>query len=179
MIILLSGCIKITQAGKGGEEVILRLIGMGEVVGGFQMLVNSRHFSTAQAVQPSVVLVWPLPIFERLVDGCEAFQRNVVCALEDQFRELECRFREVSTERVGSRLSHELIRLSKRFGQGCNGQTEVRLSRTELAQLTGTTLSTVSRLISRWQRLGAVSAGREGVQVRDHAALIQLSEASE
>jgi predicted transcriptional regulator len=57
-----------------------------------------------------------------------------------------------------------------------NGHQEICLSRQELAQLTGTTLATVSRHLCRWQSLGIVSIGREMVQVRDLTALTEVSE---
>jgi len=92
-------------------------------------------------------------------------------------QEMEQRFREVSTEKVGSRLSSELLRLSNRLGRVTNGHLEISLSRAELAQMTGTTLFTVSRLLCRWQTQGIVSIRREAVLVRDFAALTQLSQA--
>jgi len=175
VMMLLSGCVKITQQGLNGKEAILRLSGIGEVVGDFQPFANGKHFSTAQTVQPSVALVWKVTRFEELLDLFPVFRRNTVRALEERLREMEQRFREVSTENVGSRLSSELIRLSNRFGCGVNSQSEIPLSRGELAQLTGTTLSTVSRLLCQWQRLGIVIIRREVVQVCDFSALAQLT----
>jgi CRP/FNR family transcriptional regulator, nitrogen oxide reductase regulator len=178
VVMLLSGCVKITQLGLSGNEVILRLNGVGEIVGAFRICSNCNHCSTAQAVQPCIALVWEAATFERLLERHPAFRRNIVRALEDRLLEMEQRFREVSTEKVGSRLSSELIRLSKRLGRAVNGNGhgEISLSRSELAQLTGTTLFTVSRLLCRWQSQGIVSIRREAVQVRDFAALTQLSQ---
>lgn len=175
-VMLLSGCAKITQLGFGGGEVILRLSGVGDIVGGFHLGAHSSHCSTAQATQPSTALVWQAAAFETLVQRFPALRRNAVRALEERLREIEQRFREVATEKVGSRLSSELIRLSNRLGQTDNRKAEIILSRAELAQLTGTTLFTVSRLLSRWQASGIVRIGREAVQVRDFAALTQLSQ---
>jgi CRP/FNR family transcriptional regulator, nitrogen oxide reductase regulator len=174
VVMLLSGCVKVTQLGFGGDEVILRLCGIGDVVGGFH--VGSDHFSTAQAVQPSTALVWQAATFEALLDRFPALYRNTLRTLEDRLQEMEQRFREVATEKVGPRLSSELIRLSNRLGSGVTGKTEISLSRAELAQLTGTTLFTVSRLLSRWKKEGIVGVGRETVQVRDYDALSQLAE---
>ena len=178
VVMLLSGCTKVTQLGMSGNEVILRLNGVGEVVGAFRLCSNCHHCSTAQAVQASVALVWDASTFERLLERFPIFRRNTVLALEERLQEMEQRFREVSTEKVGSRLSSELIRLSKRLGRAVNGNghREISLSRAELAQLTGTTLFTVSRLLCRWQSLGIVSIRREAVQVCDVAALTQLAQ---
>jgi CRP-like cAMP-binding protein len=176
VVMLLSGSVKITQIGVSGNEVILRLNGMGEVVGAFRLCANCNHCSTAQAVQSSTAIVWDSATFETLLERFPAFRRNTVRALEERLRELEQRFREVSTEKVVSRLSSELLRLSSRLGRAVNGgHLEIGLSRAELAQMTGTTLFTVSRLLCRWQKLGIVSIGREAVLVRDFAALTKLS----
>jgi CRP-like cAMP-binding protein len=176
VVLLLSGCVKITQLGFTGAEVILRLSGVGELLGDFrQSGANCSHCSTAQAIRPSAALVWEKATFDKLLDRFPAFELNTFRALEERLQELEQRFREVSTDKVGSRLSRELIRLSNRLGRA-SGNAEIGLSRSELAQLTGTTVFTVSRLLARWQTRGIISSRREAVQVHDFAALAQLSE---
>jgi CRP-like cAMP-binding protein len=171
VFLLLSGSVKITQQNASGSEAILRLSGIGEVVGTFGLWSDCKHGSTAHVVQPCTALVWDTATFDKLLERFAGFRRNMLRALEECLQEMEQRFREISTESVGSRLSSELIRLSKHLGCDANGHREICLSRTELAQLTGTTLSTVSRLLCRWQELGIVSIGREAVLVRDFAAL--------
>jgi CRP/FNR family transcriptional regulator, nitrogen oxide reductase regulator len=177
VVLLLSGWVKITQPGPKGTEVILRLIGMGEVVGAFGCWSGHEHRSNAQSVRPCVALVWEAATFDKILERFHLLRRNMIRALEERLEDMDERFREVSTESVGSRLSSELIRLSKRFGSAVDERREIRLSRQELAQLTGTTLATVSRHLCRWQALGIVSIGREMVQVCDVAALAEVSDA--
>jgi CRP-like cAMP-binding protein len=176
VMVLLSGCVKVIQIGLSGNEVILRLNGVGEIVGAFHWCAHCHHSSTVITVQPCVGLIWDAADFERLLGQFPTFRRNTVHALEQRLQEMEQRFREVSTERVQARLSSELLRLSNRMGRPSQGDFEIALSRAELAQLTGTTLFTVSRLLCQWQSLGIVKNHREGVLVRDFAALNQLSQ---
>ena len=112
----------------------------------------------------------------RFVLGPGAFLKKHCKTLTYKKREMEERFREVSTEKVGSRLSSQLIRLSKQVGRSINGDVEISLSRPDLAQMTGTTLFTVSRLLCLWKSLGIVSVRREVVLVRNLEALEQLSQ---
>ncbi|HTT21760.1 MAG TPA: Crp/Fnr family transcriptional regulator [Candidatus Sulfotelmatobacter sp.] len=176
VLLLLSGSVKITQVGFKGSEVILRVSAAGDLEGTFGLWPECKHNSSAQAIQPCTAVVWDLATFARLWEQFALFRRNTFRALEQRLHEMELRVREISTEDVSSRLSSELIRLSNRSGYGVDGNPEVRLTHTDLAQLTGTTLSTVSRLLSRWQKLGIVSAGPGGVQIRDIAALAKFSE---
>ena len=90
--------------------------------------------------------------------------------------EMDQRFREISTEKVAPRLSSQLVRLLNQVGKRVNGHVEISLSREELAQLTGTTLFTVSRLLCQWELLGIVSARREAVHVLNLQALTALSQ---
>ena len=152
---------------------MLRMVGSGQLVGDLQPSTTYSQHSTAQAVEPSVILIWDWAIFDGFLGRFQLFRRNVVRDLEDQLRKMDCRFREVSTERVAARLSSELIRLSD-DSEGFSTRKRIHLSRTELAQLVGTTLCTVSRLLSQWKKLGLVSLNG-GIFVEDPATLGRLS----
>ena len=117
----------------------------------------------------------PSATFGHLLQRSATFGRNMFHALEECLEEMEQRFREISKESVASRVSSELIRLSKHLTCDANGHLEICLSRMELAQLTGTTLSTVSRLLCKWQTSGIVRLRREAVKVHDFPALAHFA----
>jgi CRP/FNR family transcriptional regulator, nitrogen oxide reductase regulator len=124
----------------------------------------------------STALVWDATVFETISQRSQLLRRNITYLLCQQLHELEERFREISTERVSARLSHQLVRLHNQVGRRVSGGVEIRLSREELAQLTGTTLFTVSRLLSDWNQRGIVRTRREAVSVHNLQALVQLAE---
>jgi len=173
--LLLSGCTKVTQGRVQGQEVILRLNGPGDLLGKLGNQARANHLYTTHTVQPSAALVWEMDRFEAVVDRFPLLRRNIASILEKQLNELEIRYREVSTEKVSSRLSNLLVRLVSQVGKRIEGYVEIALSRRELAQLTGTTLFTVSRLLCQWEAQGIVSARREVVLVHDVPALLELS----
>src|SRR5258708_38981316 len=57
-LLLTDGRAKITQVGESGAEVILRLVGPGEVIGEVGLVPGSRDSSPAQSLQNCNVLVW-------------------------------------------------------------------------------------------------------------------------
>ena len=176
VILIISGCVKTTQVGPTGCEVILRLSGPGELVGALESYLGSNNQVTARTTQSTTALVWEASAFEAISDRYPALRRNTARSLGLRLQELEERFREISTQKVAPRLSHQLIRISNQLRQHTKGVLEISLSREELAQLTGTTLFTVSRLLSQWERLGIVSTRREAVVVRNLQALMEMSE---
>src|ERR1700758_5485806 len=88
---------------------------------------------------------------------------------------MEERFREVSTENVASRLSSQLVRLATQIGKHEAEGIQLNLSQQELARLTGTTLFTVSRLLSQWEKEGTLTTHREVVSIPSIPALAAIS----
>ena len=84
------------------------------------------------------------------------------------------------TSNLGSqelmRLMIALLRLLKHIGKKSADGVEVSLSREELAQMTGTTLFTISRLLSKWSDEGFVLPRREAVLIRDPERLAQMGD---
>ena len=173
ILVLTSGCVKTTQLGQNGTEVILRLDGLGEVIGSFGGCSPVNHCSTARAIQASTALVWEAPVFEAVTERFPILRRNAVLILGNRLLELEERFREISTEKVAPRLGKEIVRLLNQVGRRVNGGVEISISRQELAQLTGTTPYTVSRVLSDWGQRGIVSSRRGAVIVCNLQALAQ------
>lgn len=175
VLLLSSGLVKVTKLGMNGVEVIVRLGVPGDVLGLVDHLSSGRHCTTMQAFRSCRALAWETAFFQSLVARFPVLHRNLLRVLGRDLLELQDRFREMATERVGCRVARQLIRLLDSIGRSVNGATEVRLSREELAQMTGTTLFSVSRLLSAWEALGIVSSGREAVTVCDIRLLREIS----
>ncbi len=176
VLLLTSGCVKNLQIGQNGAEVILRLTGVGELVGAIGACTPGLHCSMSRTLTACTALVWDANAFEAVADKFPILRRNTLQILSKQLHEMEERYREISTEKVAGRLSRQLVRLLEQVGTDLDGIRHVCLSREELAQLTGTTLFTVSRLLSDWDERGIVTTRREAVSVNDLVALRDLAE---
>ena len=176
VVLLTEGSAKITQIDESGSTVILRLAGPGEVVGPLGGGRFGTHSSSAEARISSKALVWEMAAFETLSDRFHLLRRNTMRILTKSLHELEARFCEISTRRVAQRLALELARLVPQVGKEVGGVIEINLSREELAQMTATTLFTVSRQLSIWEQQGIVSLRRLGVVVRNPLSLMAISE---
>jgi len=174
VVLLTSGCAKMVQFTQNGFAVILRLCGPGELVGTLGNPKQARNRSTPQAVSSSSALVWERSVFESLSKKFPSLRLNVAYILYKQLEDIEDRFREISTERVAPRLSRQICRLVEQIGFRSDDSVEINITREELAQMIGTSLFTVSRLLSEWARQGIVTTRREGFSVNNLKALAKL-----
>ena len=176
VLLLSAGIVKITQLGLSGMEVIFRFAVRGDVLDAANVSADARRCSTAEALRTCQVLTWDASTFKAVVERFPVLSRNMVRILGRDLLELEERFREVATERVALRVARQLVRLLEKIGRPVNGAIEIALSREDLAQMTGTTLYTVSRLLSAWEARGMVRPRREAVAVCDVKSLLAISE---
>jgi CRP-like cAMP-binding protein len=178
IFLVTSGFVKTTKFGQMGTEVIVRVDVPGDVLGARELFTSGAHGASAQALRRCRALTWKASPFKASAERFPILHRNMVRITDQYLLELEDRFREVATERAGPRVARQLIRLLKQIGRPVGDGIEIGLSREEVAQMTGTTLFTVSRLISTWETSGMVLARREAVVICDIQTLRALSEGS-
>ena len=167
LALIRTGSVKVTQLAPNGNEVILWIYGAGNVVGGLSELSVGSHSGSARAMEQSTALIWDTATLQSLMLRYPQISANTSQILLSRLNELEERFREVATEKVARRVALALIRLNKHIGKKVHEGVEISLSREELAQMTGTTLFTTSRLLSKWGEMGFVLPRRESVVLRD------------
>ena len=84
----------------------------------------------------------------------------------------------MSTQQVERRVAHALLRLAKQAGRKVEHGIEIDfpISRQDIAEMTGTTLHTVSRTLSAWEQQGLIESGRQRIVLRDPHRLFELAE---
>jgi len=167
--LLTEGRIKLTQVSADGEELVVRFVSPGQPFAAISLLPGRTYPVSAHAAVASRSLRWSGTALQTLTREVPELLRVAGEAMADHMEEVTGRLREVSTERVAPRLARTLLRLADQVGRPVEEGVliDVPLSRQDLAEMTGTTLYTVSRLLSAWEGEGLVAGGRERVVVRD------------
>ena len=158
------GLLKLVQVTPEGHQLIVRFVVDGEPFGGVVALEGATYPVSAIAVEPTKVRLWPRATLASLLARHPQVRTNLMREMTTHMTDALTRVRELATERVGQRLAHTLLRLGRQVGEPSPDGLLLRhaLTRQELAELTGTTLYTVSRVLSRWQEAGILqSRGRK------------------
>ncbi len=178
LYVLLAGQVKLTQLTSEGNQQLLRFIQPGEIFGGIVILGDAAYPASAQAVQDCLVLTWDTETVAQLMEAHPRMAQNALRHLAQRVQELQQRNLELATERVERRIAHTLLRLAHASGRKVEDGIliELPLSRQNLAEMTGTTLYTVSRTLNAWQQKGLVEIGRERVLIRYPHGLVAIAQ---
>jgi CRP-like cAMP-binding protein len=173
-----SGSVKLTQLTPAGHIVVLRLIGPGAPLGGVATFSGGTYPITAEAVTAVLLSEWQGPQMAALMEKHPRLAINALKFVASQLHDLQVRYRQLATEKVEQRVARALLRLVRHAGRKVeNGVLiDLPLSREDVAQMTGTTLYTVSRILSHWESEGVLEAGRQRVIIRNPHALIAAAD---
>ena len=143
-------------------------------------LGRTTYPATAVAVVDSIALVWPSAAWPRLIAKHPALAVNTLQTVGSRLQEAHTRVVEMSTEQVEQRVAHALLRLAQQGGRKVESGVKIDfpISRQDVAEMTGTTLHTVSRILSAWEDRGLVEGGRQRIVIRDPHKLFLLAEGS-
>jgi CRP-like cAMP-binding protein len=178
--VLLHGRLKVVQVTADGQQVVIRFVNPGDLFGIAKALNRSDYPATATAVADSVVLAWNMELWDHFMARHPAFALNVTQMMGQRIQEAHTRLREMSTQDVEHRVAQALLRLVRQSGRKVKEGilVDFPITRQEIAEVAGTTLHSVSRVLSGWQEAGLVVVGRRKVIVCDVKGLSRIAEQS-
>ncbi|TIT23349.1 MAG: Crp/Fnr family transcriptional regulator [Mesorhizobium sp.] len=176
--LLLDGHVRVVKSTPDGHEVTVRYISPGELMGIAHALGLTTYPATAIAAVDCIVLGWPSRLWPTFAADFPSFGSNAYKAVGSRLQDAHSRVIEMSTEQVEQRVARGLLKLVKQSGKKTDEGIliDFPISRQDIAEMTGTTLHTVSRLLSAWENQGLVKSGRQKVMVVEPHRLLVIAE---
>ena len=177
LYVLVSGRAKLMQSNPAGQQVNLRTINEWQMFGALGAVREGATYpASAQALEQSTALAIPSSFLHELMQTRPYLSFDLMKLMTGYIQEMQERYRELATEKVERRIARALLRLAAQMGTKTEAGIEILFTRQELAEMTGTTLYTVSRVLSDWERQGLVEAGRERVLIRNPHRVVGIAE---
>jgi CRP/FNR family transcriptional regulator, nitrogen oxide reductase regulator len=169
-----NGRLKLSKLHEEGKEAIVRYINPGEITAAVAVFAGKRYPVTATAVGATEVVGWNRDTILKLLSVHPTLAINLLQAAVERLDDVQTRYLELQAERVEQRIAHAILRIMRQSGRRIDSGVliDFPLSRQDLADYTGTTLYTVSRTLSRWEKLGWIASGREKIVITDPHALV-------
>ena len=175
--LLLDGYIRVVRITADGEQVIVLHIPSGQLFGIAKALGHDTYPATAIAAADTIALSWPTRLWDSFVAQYDGFATQSYQTVGARIGEMNTRIVEMATQQVEQRIACALLRLINQTGRKVDGGIEIdfTISRQDISEMTGTTLHTVSRMMSAWEKQGFVESGRKRITVRDPHQIVILS----
>ena len=150
-----------------GKKLILRWITPSDIFGGAALVSRpSTYLVITEAVRDSVVLLWDGPTIRALERRFPELLENAIFLAADYISWYVAAHAALTSKTAQERLAHVLLELAPSIGQKVAGGIELDVTNEELANSANITPYTTSRMVSEWQRSGAIRKHRGKIIIR-------------
>jgi CRP/FNR family transcriptional regulator len=176
-VMVAAGRVKVFKMTPSGKDVILEIFGPGDPLGAVAVYEGFPFPASAVALEDTICVAIGKQAFFQLLEAYPTLVRGLLLGLTHRLVELTNRLADLSGGRVETRFARLFLKLSEESGRAERDGVFIplSLSRQELADLTGTTIETAIRIMSRWRKEGVVRTEKEGFMLLDREALGALA----
>jgi CRP/FNR family transcriptional regulator len=171
-----AGRVKIFKMMPNGKDLILEVFGPGDPLGAVAVYMDRPFPASASALEDTTCVVIPRLAFFRLLEQNPSLVRGLLLGFTTRLVELTNRLAELTGGRIEPRFARLFLKLADQMGHIEPRGTFIplALSRQELADMTGTTIETCIRIMSRWGKQDLVRTEKDGFVIVDRNGLEAL-----
>lgn len=175
--LLLDGYISVARVTPEGEQVIVLHIPSGHLFGIAAALGHKAYPATSFAANECYCLHWPMKLLEGFLQTYPGFSAGLYSAVGQRLNDVNTRLVEIATQQVEQRIANALLRMISQAGRVVDGGVEIDfpITRQQISEMTGSTLHTVSRMLSAWEREGIIKSARKKITVTDKEQLTRFA----
>ena len=176
--VLVRGSCRLSYLSIEGNQTVIHLANAGDEVGLIAALPGATYPVSAQAMQPCEALGWDGETFRAIMAQHPELALRALEVIAGRFVALQRRFHTLATERVERRIARALLRLANQAGRRVDEGVliDLPLTRNDIAEMTGVTLHTASRVMSGWEARGIIASGRARVTVLQPHELVRIAD---
>jgi CRP/FNR family transcriptional regulator, cyclic AMP receptor protein len=172
--VISSGSAKVHVIRPDGAEVILAVLGPGEVVGEMSLADSLGRSADVATLEESVLLWMDRITFSSSLGESPVLARNLAEVLSRRVRLTNAHLLSLATLDVPGRVASQLLALTKEYGESTPEGTRVpmRLTQSDLAALAGASRVRVNQALGYFRKRGLISMDKEGLlTIHDEDAL--------
>lgn len=172
------GTVRLLRSTWDGKDVVLDLLAPGDHFGSLAELGDELYQETAIAHTECCILSTTSANFSRILETYPVVAIDSLRLVAERLRTARGTIEQLSAYPVEQRIASTLLHLAGRIGvrQGTSILIDVPLSRQDLADMTGTTVETASRVMSEFRRAGLIESGRRWIVILDEEGLGQRAD---
>lgn len=167
---LKSGKVKISRYSEGGRELIMRLLGPGEIFGELSLTGQTDRDEIAEVVEDAVICDIDLSNLENMMMRNPLFNLQVTKWIGLTLRKVQTRLESLcfksSTERIKAFLKDMADQHGRQLRPGDDIEVRLNLTHEDIAKLTVTTRQNVTTVLSELEKRGVISYDRKRILIK-------------
>lgn len=173
LYVLINGKVKISKIAKDGREIILEIIDEKDFFGALAVIKGIPYPANAVALEDCEVGKIPSRIFLSVVKKYPNIESEILYHVTTRLKSGIESLKNIAIEDVASRIVYQLINLANRYAKNTPEGIliDLRITKQQLAEMTGTTVETAIRVISKLKKLGYISELNHKFLIKDIKAL--------
>lgn len=176
--IIQSGTVKIHIEQVDGADVILAILGPGDVVGEMSLIDSSGRSASVLTLEESQLIWLSGSVFQECLRTIPAFAQNLVRIMAARVRLANELIQALATLDVHGRVARQMLAFADKYGRsGASGDTliPVRLTQGDIADLVGASRKRVNQVMVLFKQQGYISVDdKSRITVHDRKALARL-----
>lgn len=174
---LLKGKVKIAEEDQVGREIIIAILGEGEIFGPIIPLSECDTPPSVIALEPCLIGHIREKDFDHLVEANPDLCFEISKYIGEQLIKLTTRLKELIYQDIPVRLARILLHLAEDYPREdeCGVVIDVRLTQQEIASLIGATRESTSSNLNQFKRNGWIESEGRDICIKNRKALEKLA----
>jgi CRP/FNR family cyclic AMP-dependent transcriptional regulator len=176
-----SGTVKVHVEQADGSDVILAILGPGEILGELSLIDRLGRSANAVTMERTSLAWMDYATFVDCLQTMPTLAHNLVGILSRRLRLANAHIESLTTEKVSGRVARQLLALAHEYGEprgdGGDGDGAVRiplrLTQTDFAGLIGATRVSVNHVLMKFKEQNFISMEHDRITIRDREALVR------
>jgi CRP-like cAMP-binding protein len=166
---IVSGAVRLSRITEDGRRQIVEFRGPGDFIG-FEW--EGHYALSAEAVRDVAAVRYARTRVDRMLEQRSDVRDSMMALIRQELREAHEHLVTLGCQSAKERVATFLLQLARRAGANDGDTIEIELGRQDMADYLGLTLETISRTLSEFKRIGAISLPeRRQIVIRSKAKL--------
>jgi len=147
---ILSGTVKVHVEQEDGSDVIMAILGPGEIVGEMSVLGQTIRSASVVTIESCAMLWMDCAAFQSCLLKTPELAYNLACTLGERLRHANEKIETLATQSVESRVARQLVSFAEQYGrpQPDGGvHLNIRLTQGDIASLIGASREHINRVM--------------------------------
>lgn len=174
--LLKKGKVKISKISADGREMIMGILGPGEVFGELSLTGQESREEIAEVTEDAIICKVKIKDFEDMMSKNPKFNLQVTKLIGFRLRKIQSRLQNLVFKTSEQRVKSFILEMADDLGRPVAGEenqkvVELKLTHEDIAKLTATSRQTVTTVFSDLEKEGIIKYDRRRIYIKDHEAL--------